>query len=1081
TIHDAATGKLGLYFRHTSGICSVAYFDTQVQRTRLSLVTDGDVACAWIGRSTEPENLDLAVTVGDGNEPDSCNVVIESSSRGLVETWKNLPRDASRAVGIINGTKSGSYDLAQASVNVASLGLRAGSLLLRALPTQAGTRLENGNATVTTPGRASGWFGDGPGQALGFGGQDLLTTTQAEAATLPRKLTVEAWVRPETNSETSSLVVHSDGETAYNLGLQVVGGGHYPVVGVKTDIDLPWQWRMGQQRLPAGQWHHLVLRFEQSYALRFNSRSYLAVAHAEALDLASDLTIELGLWVENLNGNQLLISKGSPSTDGAESLPYCLLLDTQGRLVFTFESEQGEAHSFTSKTRLTPGFHRVAVTRKAGRSEHQTSHSQGLNYQSSDGQPLSMPSQMVETMAADPWHEITFYVDGQRDTPYRYDGQSPIGNAAPLLIGGDGRGRHLSGTLCEIRLWKVAREAKSVGRTVGRRERGLVAWWTLEEGRGNMAYDARGSHHGKLTGAQWVKSPDPQASRVELWHNGLPTPSRAPTPAQASELGGGPLAQPQPQLSLAGIAQNGAIHRGLAGSLEEVRIWRTKRTPEQVVDNLFCRLKGESQDLLAYYPFDGASTSTEATSVHDHSLRGLHLTWPSEAAKPAVQVSSAPIGHDMPGVRSTLAGIDTAFHLRVSTAAAVEEYGDLQEDEHGNTFGVLKRAYSYLQEGRWQLFTGYKVGNLRSEWIGQAQFDPQVVGYLEGIPPVPSENMTEGQMDPRTMNWADIGLMAGVEVTESDSVTYTLGSSTEGSQESAFEASAEFAFDNDFLISIAPLGFGKVVKALEVEASAGVKGSFETAGGWANEARLGTTVNRTRTLSASMGGGWESPDPSEQLNPGLGRRLLVGNAGFALVQSETADIYALRLQHNNALVSFRMVPNPDIPKDWNVISFPINPLYTKQGTLDGRIGFNEQGAPVYDPDYANAEGYGEYSYFKPREAYALRRRIQLDEQRRLHYFATKGVDEKRFKSNKLGAVAGQAASLMLKELNPDVADMMQSAQRSMGDSGTTFKSLPAQHAKRNLVNTYVWTADGGFYKEETATTDIRTESASGNF
>ena len=72
-----------------------------------------------------------------------------------------------------------------------------------------------------------------------------------------------------------------------------------------------------------------------------------------------------------------------------------------------------------------------------------------------------------------------------------------------------------------------------------------------------------------------------------------------------------------------------------------------------------------------------------------------------------------------------------------------------------------------------------------------------------------------------------------------------------------------------------------------------------------------------------------------------------------------------------------MLPNLDIPKDINLIPFPINPRYTKQGTLDGAIGMNEHGK-VLDPDYRNAQGYGEYSYFKPREAYTLKRRIERD-------------------------------------------------------------------------------------------------------
>src|SRR5205085_1741575 len=65
--------------------------------------------------------------------------------------------------------------------------------------------------------------------------------------------------------------------------------------------------------------------------------------------------------------------------------------------------------------------------------------------------------------------------------------------------------------------------------------------------------------------------------------------------------------------------------------------------------------------------------------------------------------------------------------------------------------------------------------------------------------------------------------------------------------------------------------------------------------------------------------------------------------GFAVVQSQTADVFALRLAHSGALVAYRIQPNPDVPKDWNVVPFPLNPRYTKQGTLDGTAGYDERG------------------------------------------------------------------------------------------------------------------------------------------
>ncbi|MGB3544436.1 MAG: hypothetical protein WBA11_16075, partial [Rubrivirga sp.] len=41
--------------------------------------------------------------------------------------------------------------------------------------------------------------------------------------------------------------------------------------------------------------------------------------------------------------------------------------------------------------------------------------------------------------------------------------------------------------------------------------------------------------------------------------------------------------------------------------------------------------------------------------------------------------------------------------------------------------------------------------------------------------------------------------------------------------------------------------------------------------------------------------------------------------------------------------------------------------------------------------------------------------------------------------------------------------------------------LAERFARRNLVNTYVWTADGGFYEESTQISEVRSESASGSY
>lgn len=136
------------------------------------------------------------------------------------------------------------------------------------------------------------------------------------------------------------------------------------------------------------------------------------------------------------------------------------------------------------------------------------------------------------------------------------------------------------------------------------------------------------------------------------------------------------------------------------------------------------------------------------------------------------------------------------------------------------------------------------------------------------------------------------------------------------------------------------------------------------------------------------------------------------------------DLFALRPSRNNALVSYQLRPNPDIPKDWNIITFPLNNTYTKQGTLDGKVGSKPDGSVQTDADYPSATVYAQHSYFKPKEAYSLKKRIDREQQELESYYQQYTTATK---------LAGS--------------------------------SVPGQISTRNLANTYVWTASSGFFSE----------------
>ena len=940
---------------------------------------------------------------------------------------------------------------------------------------------------TATHGRDSLWIANTPGHAYYFSStSDLLSLPSDKLAqtAMNSDITVEAWVNPsDTNRETSRLIHHCSENAAYTLALQASSSQnsktYHLVAGVSqgtTANHKGQRFLKSKETLTPKQWHHIAMGFRQSHGLSFNGQSYLDCSNNQRFDIGEDLTIEAFIQINNRDSSQGIIGKGFFDQED-KSVPYQFKVASDGKLEFTFEDADGGNHTYRSTQALTVStFYRVAVTRKKGSTQNQTEGTKTVTYNDADGNPQTLNIDAIESVDVEEWFDIAFYINGEQKGISRYRDEAPLGNDEPLEIGrcssSPRQQDYFRGIISEVRLWSTARDLKDIGKKIQGNESGLVSWWQFEENEGNVAIDSKSNNHGKIKGARWVRNPDPQGSPFYLLLNGLPL--------AADSLTSGTPNWGDAQFSMAGYKLNGASQERFQGILEEVRIWRTLRTDEQISDNLFTRLKGEKQDLLAYYTFDDSSTRSEATQLSDNGLRGNHLLLPSnQEAKPSIFLSTAPIGNDTAAVRSALAGISTDFHEQIDSTPAVIEYADLQRDNQGNTWGVLKRCYSYLQNGQWNLATGYKVGNLVTEWIGQAQFDPQVIGYIEGVPPVPSENLTDGVVSSR---YDLIEKVSNIEVVESETVTYTLSASKEESFDLGFKGAGSLSTGSDDLLITAPLGIGTAKKLVEAEMNVGVEGIFDTSNSWSQEESLGTSINRTRSMSVALGGSLEGAGPGQQLNPAVGRRVQPGNMGFALVQSQTADIFALRLAHNNALVSFRMLPNPDIPIDWNIIPFQMNPRYTKQGTLDGRVGYNEQGTVVLDPDYANARQYGEYSYYKPKEAYAIERRIQREEQRLLNYYQNSDT-EIADTGQIIGAAAGAAAGLLAGPLGVAVGAGIGSIVGGFGDAlsqGTSLE-LPQKFAKRNLANTYVWTADGGFFAETTETTDVKSEVTAGSF
>ncbi|MFB7635560.1 LamG-like jellyroll fold domain-containing protein, partial [Streptomyces sp. NPDC056149] len=735
---------------------------------------------------------------------------------------------------------------------------------------------------------------------------------------------------------------------------------------------------------PLREWSHLAVAYEQSWAVELTGGACLEVPDNDALDIVDDLTVEVFCRVDALGTAQGLLSKGRAADGAGGSMPYRLLVLPDGRLEFGFEEPDGKLVRFTSTEALTAGaFHRIAVVRKSGRSMQEHRGTKEVTAVGPDGKPVTQQVELVESVESREWQDIRFFVDGREAGTARYEGPGAKGNSGTLDIGRAHEGMEtyaFTGVVAEVRVWGTARDAARLGSPVTARDHGITAHWTFEENAGNTAADTTGSHPARLRGARWTRNPDPRGSLFRLYRNGtsVACDPLEPTSESAGDFGD----YGDEALCLGAMLKDDQPVQPFQGVLEDVRLWRTARTQEQLLDNLFTRLKGEKQDLLAYWSFDRASTDETADLIRDEGLRGNHLTLPDAPRRPTAVLSTAPVSSDTAQVRSALAAMRTPFHETIDGSPAVTEYADMQYTAKGDAFGVLKRAYGYLRDGRWHLVTGYKVGDLISEWISQVQFDPQLTGYVEGAPPVPSENLTPNTMDPERSTYDGV---AAVELTQAEEVVHSLSSARERSVDAAFG----FALSNEVYVDMwmitAPLGFGVAKSMAKAKIAVGARGSLEFSNSWAEDTAVSQGENTTRATKVELAGSWE--DPRHLLNPSVGRRYVPANMGFALVQSQTADLFALRLAHNGALVAYRIQPNLDIPKDWNVIPFPLNPRYTKQGTLDGTIGYDERGQ-VQDPDYAHARDHGEYSYHKPREAYAIKRRIQRDRQRLRSYYET---------------------------------------------------------------------------------------------
>lgn len=564
---------------------------------------------------------------------------------------------------------------------------------------------------------------------------------------------------------------------------------------------------------------------------------------------------------------------------------------------------------------------------------------------------------------------------------------------------------------------------------------GLVSYWTFQEQVGRVAFDTQNDNNALLSDSNaWTIYPF--SATLNIFVNGVQLPVHE---VPFTELGGYGAEQVRFGNML---DSNGAIVNTFKGKIDEIRLWNQKRTAEQISDNIYSSITGTEEGLSAYWQFDVGSGMVVVDKTGQGNDAIFDAVIPTDL--PTWVESDAPVSDEAPPVLNALGGVITAFSKKIHGGPAVMEYADSQYDAYGKLFSVIKRCYIYSNQSNvLEQLTGFKIGDLQQVYIGQVQSEPTVLGFIEGAPPVPSENLTRPFYEDPISSYLEYSGISSVSLTQDKNMTVKYSADREDGRQIAFgiKGGLEFESTANQVIGIAPVQ--SVIQVVKMAGSVGIAFELSKKDSDKTEKAVSSKLTSSIENSFTSGGDWEAPGPDGNYYlKSQERRFIPGNDGIALVKSATADLYALFLKNKGTLVSFSIVPNPDIPVDINYIYFPISPEYIKNGSLDGRVGMQD------DPD---AQG---TSYFKPIEAYSIKKRIEAENNRLGAYFSQFEV-AKRANAN-----------------NSSISDVI--------DDNVIY-DWNADSFKKDIVSTSIWTAAGGLYTENNGNASILQETYTGSY
>ncbi|REJ45369.1 MAG: LamG domain-containing protein [Microcystis aeruginosa TA09] len=526
------------------------------------------------------------------------------------------------------------------------------------------------------------------------------------------------------------------------------------------------------------------------------------------------------------------------------------------------------------------------------------------------------------------------------------------------------------------------------------------------------------------------------------------------------------------------------------GNIAEVRIWEVARTQAEIQADAYKRLSGKEPNLVAYYPLNEIRLEGSTRKVLD--LVGNNHGTVYEAV--TVDDNTLPIGSD---------------------ALVSAEYSTVTLESSTKTkVAIMRRFFAYPTANGVTLLPDKRIETLELKWIGNAQFAPTLLGYIEGPPPVPSENLTLSD---------DYNGATSVELTISEDVEF----SWNRAQDHGLGATTDTFTGAGGTMSIltAPMGMGS---SIETSTRVGFKGNLDFSYQYQNESNITSSSSLSMTDKLELRG---TPEETTKF-PHLGTRFIPKNIGYALVVSALADVFVTRLARSGRMVGYQVQPVDGIPPDVNTITFLMNPAYTMNGSLDGMTGSIATSDRFFKHVPEMRSQYGSLypaSYYRLKEAYDLKRQIEAEDKRRESYFSnfdvrsngtsldrnidsgpaptsigvqreedkpsTQMTDEEKKKEQdqkveqfQADAAAASdktnaAAKAKQAEIQSKINDQEKRAQAIEGFASwqKRMEDIQIRAGKRNIVNTYVWDADGGLRTEAQSFANTVEHTIGGSF